>query len=78
MRRPATRRGRFAHGYAAALEGLGDIGDTGIPAVDAIVNDASAKVDRLVLATEVGTVASVVGAVGALLGLVILLQGGRR
>jgi hypothetical protein len=61
---------------AAASGGLGDLaGDTGIPAIDAVISTAEGKLDRLVLATEIGTVASLIGAT---IGVMLLFGGPRR
>ncbi len=51
------------------------LGDIGIPALDAIIKDANKKIDRLVLATEIGTVAGVIGALGVLY---LIARGSRR
>jgi len=60
----------------AGVSGLAGAGaaPTGIPAVDQFIADANAKADRLVIATEIGTVCSVIGAVAGLM----LIFGGRR
>lgn len=55
------RRRQLVPYYAGALGDLGDSA-TGIPAVDAILATANKKVDRLVIATEICMVASVVAA----------------
>lgn len=60
------------------LAGLGETrGPTGIAAVDAFILDANAKADRLVLATEIGTVCSVIGAVAGLMMVVQNIRGRR-
>jgi hypothetical protein len=60
---------------AGGLGGLGDLGDTGIPALDAVISTAEAKIDRLVLATEIGTAAALIGAA---IGIMLLFGGPRR
>lgn len=59
----------FPTGGLAGLEGA-----TGIPAVDAVLTTAEQRVDRLVLATEIGTVCAVIG---AFTGLMLLFRGSR-
>lgn len=60
-------------GGLAGLAGASP-GPTGIAVVDAFIADANTKTDRLVIATEIGTVCSVIGAVA---GLVVLFRGRR-
>ena len=77
MTRKHARGLRTLLGAAAASGGLGDLagGDTGIPAIDAVISTAEGKLDRLVLATEIGTVASLIGAT---IGVMLLFGGPRR
>lgn len=56
-------RRRGAPGGLSGLEGAA----TGIPAVDEFIANANQKAERLVLATEIGTVCSVIGAVAGLM-----------
>ena len=68
----------FPTGGLSGLTGLAGAGvppTTGIAAVDQFIADANAKADRLVIATEIGTVCSVIGAVA---GLMLIFGGGRR
>lgn len=62
-----------APGGLAGLAGAA-AGPTGITAVDAFISDANSKADRLVIATEIGTVCSLIGAVA---GLIVLFRGRR-
>jgi hypothetical protein len=60
---------------SGGLGGLGDVVATGIPVVDQFIAEANKKADSLVLATQVGAVCSVIGAVA---GLLLLFKDGRR
>lgn len=64
----------FPTGGLAGIAGAG-AAPTGIAVVDQFIADANAKTDRLVIATEIGTVCSVIGAVA---GLLMIFRGGRR
>ena len=64
----------FPTGGLAGIAGAG-AAPTGIAAVDDFIAAANAKADRLVIATEIGTVCSVIGAVA---GLLLILREVRR
>jgi hypothetical protein len=52
--------------YMCPEGGLGGLGDIGIPAVDAVIAQTQTKIDKLVLALQVGAVLSALTAAGNL------------
>jgi hypothetical protein len=58
--------------YQYPAGGIGDIGDTGILAVDAVIAQTQAKLDTLVFAVQA---AAALSAIGAATGLFLLVRG---